>query len=258
MKLSASCFVQGIIPAVTRTNPRSKEELFNNIDKFSKKWSVVKKYSPEIKLLPEKHIETIVDAIEISKNSGLITNSLNFSKKNKQGVKYRELLIKELIEASKDNPAAVDLVNTIFRNTDRKTSKYVLAFMTTGLLTAAKLSEHMKELTKVIPDVVQRSLKRKWRLPIEKRDDFMMWLVLTLNKRTKPDKIVPMFKELSTFCDSRKENLVIRVNKFLRSDASKEKMADNYKTLPSVLDLYGKNSKKFDIVDFVTQNTNLY
>ena len=86
----------------------------------------------------------------------------------------------------------------------------------------------------------------------------MMWLVVTLNSKTNFDKIVPLFKELSVFCDKRPEKLTIRVNKFLKSKASEEKMADNYRVLPSVLELLGKKAKKLDVVDFVTKNTNLY
>ena len=248
-----------IVPAVNRVVPRTREELCKSIDEAAKKNKFFRKYAQEVKSISsEEHIETILDVLKISKREFFAQENDIFFSKDENGIKYREVLINDLIDASKKNPEAINLVNAILQNTSKKTAKYVLAHMTTGILITHELSNQMRELIKVIPDIAQRTFNQKYRLPSEKRDDFMMWLVVTLNSKTNFDKIVPLFKELSVFCDKRPEKLTIRVNKFLKSKASEEKMADNYRVLPSVLELLGKKAKKLAVVDFVTKNTNLY
>ena len=44
----------------------------------------------------------------------------------------------------------------------------------------------------------------------------------------------------------------------MTSNTPKEKIQENLKVLPDVLKMLGDKIKDFDIVDFVTKNTNLY
>ena len=73
-----------------------------------------------------------------------------------------------------------------------------------------------------------------------------------------PDKISSLFKDLVPFTGKRQEMFEIDVNKFLESNTSKEKIQENLKVLPDVLTLLSDKVKNFDIVEFVTRNTNIY
>ena len=67
-----------------------------------------------------------------------------------------------------------------------------------------------------------------------------------------------MVKDLVPFTGKRQEMFEIDVNKFLESNTSKEKIQENLKVLPDVLTLLSDKVKNFDIVEFVTRNTNIY
>lgn len=243
--------------AIKRTpDTRTKEELVQTIDAYASQIPELKAFSKEIKGLNPKHMGTIADTIELSNYTELLPTNINLN--NVNGVNVRNILIKDMIEASKTNPKALELVDSIINNTDSTTSKYALASMSKGILKNKELAGHMAETAKVIPDIAKETLQGGYTMDFSKQENFMNFVKTMVNPQTKPDKITALFKELIPFADSRPERFEVDVNKFLTSGASVEKMSENYKVLPDVLKGLGDKVKDFNLVDFITKNTNLY
>ena len=91
-----------IVPAVNRVVPRTREELCKSIDEAAKKNKFFRKYAQEVKSISsEEHIETILDVLKISKREFFAQENDIFFSKDENGIKYREVLINDLIDASK-------------------------------------------------------------------------------------------------------------------------------------------------------------
>ncbi len=67
----------------------------------------------------------------------------------------RETLLSQMVKASKENPAGMDLVNAIINNTDSTTSKYALHVMSGGILNNKSLASQMVATSKVVPEIAQ-------------------------------------------------------------------------------------------------------
>ena len=120
------------------------------------------------------------------------------------------------------------------------------------------LAKQMQETAKVIPDIAKETLDGGYLMDYSKQENMLNWLKVMINPQTKPDKITSLFKDVVSFTEKRPEQFGIDVNKFLTSNTPKEKIQENLKILPDVLKMLGDKIKDFDIVDFVTKNTNLY
>lgn len=236
---------------------RTAQELVQTIEAYAQQIPEVKAFAGEIKQLKPKHMGTIADTIELSNFHEMLPTNIDLGMVDKRGLSIREILIRDMVEASKTNPEAMELVDAIINNTDTTTAKYALDCMRGGVLKNKNLAPHMSEAAKVIPEVAKETLKGGYTMDFSKQEDFMSILKALLDYRTKPDKIVPLFKDLSAYTEKLPQEFVINVYDFLQSNASKEKMAENYKVLPDVIKMLGDKIKDFNIVDFVTKNTNL-
>lgn len=241
-----------------KPDTRTKEELVQTIDYYAQNLPEIKQFAKEIKQLNQKHMGTIADTLELSKHHDMLPTNINLAKMNDRGVSYRQAIVEDMIEASKTNPEAMELADAIINNTDSLTSKYVLASMSGGIMKNKELSKHMQETAKVIPDIAKETLSGGYLMDYSKQENFMDWLKALINPQTKPDKISSLFKDLVPFTGKRQEMFEIDVNKFLESNTSKEKIQENLKVLPDVLTLLSDKVKNFDIVEFVTRNTNIY
>lgn len=256
-RLFKECFQS--MGAIKRApDTRTPQELVQTIEAYAQQIPEVKAFAGEIKQLKPKHMGTIADTIELSQYHDMLPTNIDLRMVDKSGLSIREILIKDMVEASKSNPEAMELVDAIINNTDSITAKYALDCMRGGVLKNKNLAAQMSAAAKVIPEVAEEALKGGYTMDYSKQEDFMNWIKLFVNPNAKPDKITALFKDLVAFTDKRSETFGIDVNKFIDSMASKEKMAENYKVLPDVLKMLGDKVKDFNIVDFVTKNTNLY
>lgn len=251
-----TCQPMGIVKR--KPDTRTKEQIVQTIDYYAERIPEVKEFAQDIKNLNPKHMGTIADTMELSTHREMLNTSIDMSALGKNGLSYRQAVIQELIEASKTNPEAMELVDAIINNTDTITSKFALLSMSGGILKNKGLAKQMQETAKVIPDIADETLKGWYSMDYSKQHNFMDWIKLLVSPETKPGKIEPLFKDLTAFADKRPEHFEINVNKFIESDAPAEKMAENFKVLPKVIDMLGEKVKNFDIVNFVTKNTNMY
>lgn len=245
--------------AITReADKRSIKELTTTIDAYAQTIPEVKAFAEQIKKLKPKHMGTIADTIELSNHHEMLMTGVDLKQTGSRGISIREALIQDMVEASKSNPEAMELVDAVINNTDSLASKYALAQLSGGILKNKEMAVHMSETAKVVPDIAKETLGGGYLGDFSKEANFMDWIKTMVNPDTKPNKINTFFKDLVAFTEKRHENFRIDVNNFLSSNASREKMAENYKVLPEVVEMLGNKVENFNIVDFVTKNTNLY
>lgn len=245
--------------AITRgTDTRTASELKHTIDAYVQRIPEIATFADDIKKLNPKHMGTIADTIELSQYHEMLPTNIDLKKVGSGGVSYRDAIIKDMVEASKTNPEAMELVDAIINNTDSITAKYALAEMSGGILKNKDVAKHMQETAKVVPDIAKETLGGGYLMDYSKQENFMTWIKEMVNPDTKPDKITGIFKDLIPLTENLPQTFIINVNKYLISGAPKEKLAENYKVLPDVVKMLDGKAEKIDVVDFVTKNTNLY
>lgn len=241
-----------------KPDSRTKDELIQTIDYYVEKMPELKQFSKEIKSLKPKHMGTIADTMELSSYSEMLPTNINMAEMTQRGVSYRQAIVEDMIEASKTNPEAMELANAIINNTDSTTMKYAFCLMTGGVLKNKELAKHMQETAKIVPDIAKETLKGGYTMDYSKQENFMDMIKTFVNSDAKPDKITALFKDLAVVADNLPQQFNIYMDKFVNSSAPLSQVRENIKVLPDVVKMLGEKAKNFDIVDFVTKNTNLY
>lgn len=245
--------------AITRKpDTRTKEELVQTIDYYSQKIPEIKRFSQDIKSLDKKHMGTIADTLELSTHQEMLPTTVNLAAKTQSGVSYREAIIQDMIEASKTNPEAMELADAIINHTDSTTSKYALGMMSGGILKNKKLAKHMQETAKIVPDIAKETINGGYTMDYSKQENFMDMIKTFVNPNAKPDKITVLFTDLAPATDKLDQNFNIYMDKFVNASTPIDKVKENIKVLPDIVKMLGEKVKDFDVVDFVTKNTNLY
>lgn len=256
-RLFKSCF-QPMGAIKREPDTRTVQELVQTIEAYAQQIPEVKAFAGEIKYLKPKHMATIADTIELSQHYEMLPTNIDLRMLDKSGLSIREILIKDMVEASKTNPEAMELVDAIINNTDTTTAKYALACMRAGVLRNKDLAAHMSEAAKVIPDVAEQTLNGGYTMDFSKQEKFMNMIKTFVNPNAKPEKITALFTDLAPAIDKLEANFNIYMDKFVNSSTPLEKVKENIKVLPDIVKMLGEKVKDFNVVDFVTKNTNLY
>ena len=244
--------------AVTRKpDTRTREELVQTIDYYTEKIPELKQFASEIKKLNQKHMGTVADTLELATHNEMLPTTVNLAAKTPAGVTYREAIVKDMIEASKTNPEAMELADAIINNTDSLTSKYALGMMSGGVLKNKELAKQMRETVKIVPDIARETLNGGYTMDYSKQENFMDMIKTFVNPNAKPDKITALFKDLAPATDKLASDFNIYMDKFVNSSTPMSQVKENIKVLPDVVKMLGEKVKDFDVVDFVTKNTNL-
>lgn len=247
--------------AITRKpDTRTKDELVQTIEYYTGRIPELKQFAKEIKSLNPKHMGTIADTMELSCFQEMLPTNINMAKISQRGVSYRQAVIEDMIQASKTNPEAMELAEAIINNTDSTTSKYALGLMTGGILKNKELAKHMQETAKIVPDIAKETLKGGYTMDYSKQENFMDMIRTFVNPNAKPEKITVLFKDLAAAVDNLPQNVNFNIymDKFVNSSTPLRQIKENIKVLPDVVKMLGEKVKNFDVVDFVTKNTNLY
>ena len=114
--------------AVKRT-PRnnSNSEIIETIKSYADKTPEVKEFVSHIGEMDPKYLGLALDTIELSNISLLTNNNINFLTKSNNNKSILSTILEALPKASKENPEALDLAQTVINNSDVRNSKYFLA-----------------------------------------------------------------------------------------------------------------------------------
>lgn len=241
-----------------KPDTRTKDELVQTIDYYTQRIPEMQEFAKEIKTLNPKHMGTIADTLELSTHQEMLPTAINLGAKAANGVTYRKAVVKDMIEASKTNPEAMELVDAIINNTDSTTSKYALGMMSGGVLKNTELAKQMQATAQVVPNIAKETLNGGYTMDYSKQENFMDMIKTFVNPNAKPDKIKALFTDLAPATEKLEPEFNIYMDKFVNSTAPMEKVKENIEVLPDVVKMLGDKAKDMDVVDFVTKNTNLY
>lgn len=241
-----------------KPDTRTKDELVQTIDYYTQRIPEMQEFAKEIKTLNPKHMGTIADTLELSTHQEMLPTAINLGAKASNGVTYRKAVVKDMIEASKTNPEAMELVDAIINNTDSTTSKYALGMMSGGVLKNKELAKQMQATAQVVPNIAKETLDGGYTMDYSKQENFMDMIKTFVNPNAKPDKIKALFTDLAPATEKLEPNFNIYMDKFVNSSAPMEKVKENIEVLPDVVKMLGDKANDMDVVDFVTKNTNLY
>lgn len=237
-----------------KRNPdtRTRKELLQTIDAYAQKNETVKSLSKEIKSLDDKSMGTIADLLELNRNRSLLTTTVSqVEKAYTQNINNN--LIKDVILASKENPAGIKFIDSIINNTDSLTSKATLASLPQKYILNKSIAPQMEATAEVMPEIAKEALDGKFFNPYEltAQKDFINYLNTFVNPENKPDKIKSIFSEVCKVCDRFKENIPIDLIGYLRSSAPMAQIRENLKAAEKVIKELGEKAKNFNIVDFL-------
>ena len=205
----------------------------------------------ELKTLNPKDLGTICDTLELSNYHALLTGiEANVDKTYAKTLK--ETLLAQMIKASKENPAGMDLVNAIINNTDATTAKYALHIMSGGVLNDKSLAHQMVATSKVVPDIARETLNGGYTMDLSKQESFMSFIKAMVNKDSHSDKITSLFRNVVPFTESRPETFNIDVMGYLTSKVAVEDVCARLKMLPKLLENMEEKFKDFDLVKYLT------
>ncbi len=231
---------------------RNYTQMQNTIDYYAEQIPEVQKFAKEIKTLNPKDLGTICDTLELANYHAFLTQ-IEANVDRTYAKTLKETLLPQMIQASKENPAGMDLINAIINNTDATTAKYALHVMSGGVLNNKNLAHQMVATSKVVPDIAKETLSGGYTMDLSKQESFMSFIKSMVNKDTVSDKITSLFRDIVPVTESRPETFNIDVIGYLTSKADVEDIRARLKMLPKVLEGIGDKFKDFDLVKYLTK-----
>ena len=235
---------------------RTLKELKDTISAYSDKIPVVEKLASKIKELPKQHMGIVADTIELSQYSQLFAADVNLNQEQ-DGRNLLETILNSMIMASKYNPAGLNLIESVINNTDMLTSKFALYITSYGLILNNKLATHMEETAKVIPEIAQDTLISHNIFDFSERIDFMKTIQSMVSEKVIPEKITSYYRDIMSFARYIPQSFKADRDMYMTSKTPMSQIKENLKILPQILGSRPKPSKTFNLVEFVTKNTNL-
>lgn len=239
-------------PADTRTT----EQLLENIEYYAQRNPEVAMFKEELKSMNPKHLGLVSDICEIANGGEFRGFGIDIKKPVSNGKSLFAFLMEKLPKASKENPKALDFAQEVINNTDNTTSKYFLTEFT-GVIDRPELGRHFEALKPMVKDIAQQTLNGSHTMDFEKQKNFMDFIKVMINPESKPEKI-SMLQKLVKAADEIPGNNELYIDDFVRSNAPVSRVEENLKTVPLVAEMFAKDGKSIDIVDFVNNNINLY
>lgn len=235
---------------------RTVAQLEQTIEAYAQKIPEVNAFIKELRELSPKHKALVADTIEISTNKAMLMNDIDMLKKV-NGKSAMEVLIGDMVEASKTNPEALEFAQAVINNTDTIAAKYALTEMTGGVLKYPQFSEHFAQTKNLVPNFAEQTLGGGYLGTHEKEKNFMDIVKTFIHPDSKPQniKLVKNLQDASAPIDNIKG---LQIDDFIRTDVPVSKLEENISTMPQVAKMLEGKGKDLDAVEYVIKNTNMY
>lgn len=255
------CGMQRFGAHVRPKDTRTTGELLATIDALAERNPSVTEFVKEIKTMNPEHLGLAADTLELANCSEMLMSSTNINM-NKVAPQTGKSLLQHLLsiypKASKENPKSIEFAQEVINNTDTLTSKYFLADCH-GYFEVPQAAQHLEALKPMVRPFAEATLDGGYLGTFEKQKNFTDLIKGILTPKAKPEKISLMPNLYETVENVPKtNNFRIVLNKFAESDAPIKQVKENIEVLPQVLQNAVSEGKKFDVVDFVNKNVNLY
>lgn len=235
--------------------PRDKrtfKQITQTLQLYAKEIPVVDKFLKELKKSPIATKRLTADIIELSQQR---LTRLNLSKKDY----FLETILRDILVATKENKPAIKFAQKIINNTDSTTSKYFLFEATGGVLKNTQVAGQFSATTPIIPLIAKIILGGKDTRDFSKQKKFMNIIKTFINHDANVQRIKE-FPEVIKTIDliPTTQTYGLHIENFLRSNSPANQVKDNLSKIYEYVKLMEFNNKNFDIISYLTKNTNLY
>ena len=238
------------------TDTRTTEQLLENIEYFAERNPEVARLKKELKSMNPKHLGLVSDICELADKHEMLNTNIDMKKLVVQGKSLFAALIEKLPKASKNNPEALNFAQEVINQTDNTASKYFLA-SAVDMFDHPEASRHLSAARPLVKDIAKQTLSGGYLMDYSKEKNFMDFIRILLNPSAKPEKI-EMISKLAKAADKIPGENVLYLDDFVKSNTPVKQVEENLKIVPQVAEMFAKEGKKLDIVNFVNNNTNLY
>lgn len=246
--------------ACTReTDTRTTQELLGNIEYFSERIEEVAQFKKELKGINPKHLGLVSDICELGSRKEMLPDAINLREIKNNGKNVLQLLLEKLPKASKENPETLDFFQEVINQTDSRTSKVFLT-RAYGTLEHPEVAKHMTATKPLVKEIAESTLDGGYTMDYSKENNFVNALSSFLNPSVKPENIEVVSETLnaaSKLPEKIKLDCYVDGTTILQSAMSPKQMRENLDTFAQIAEGLSKQTKEFNLSDFITHNVNL-
>lgn len=238
------------------TDTRTIEQISDNIEAYAEKIPQVKNFIKDLRTLTPQHKALVSDVLERANETVFLMNDINMWKPV-NGKSAVDVLLGDIIEASKTNPEALEFLQTVLNNTDTTAAKYALVEFCGGVLKNNNLSKQFGASKVIVPRIAEQTLSGGYLGTFEKEKSFMDFIKVLISPNSKPQNIT-LLENAQKMLEPIKNADSLYIDSFIRTDTPIEHLKDNINTLPQVAQLLKNVGKSLDSTAYLTKNVNLY
>ena len=200
-------FNQGFMKmGVVNRSPRnnSTNEIIESIQAYAKENPEIADFAKHLNELNPKHLGLAQDIIDLSYTKEMLPTAIRLNDKAENGKTILGLILNRLPEISKKNPAALDLTETVFNNSDSINSKYFLRkLFSFNIENMSGISKQMKATKEVIPEIASDTLDGAYTADYSKNKEFFEFVQALCTEDSKPENvkiIKPIMNAINKLC----------------------------------------------------------
>lgn len=250
----------GYVERAPRAN--TVEELRSSIMAYAKENPEIAEFAKHMNEMNPRHLGVAQDIIDLSHGtvmSGGWTNiNLNQLCTDGSGRTIMGDLLRRLPEIGKRNPEALNTLERVFNYSDHTNAKYFLVEMLGGnkVEEMAHLAPQLKAFQEVVPTVAKETITRASIMDFSQNKEFFDFFRVLAAPNSKPAnvRLLPQISEnLNRICKRTSPKCDLSDIRL----ADTERLTENVKVMPQVLENAERQGKNIDIGAFLANNVNL-
>ncbi|MBD5401408.1 hypothetical protein HDR58_01210 [bacterium] len=245
----------GAVKRTPRTN--TTEELVSSIRAYAKESPEIAEFAKHLDEMNPEHLRLAQDVIDLSRTQEMLTTNINLNNKNKDGEKIIGRILRMLPEVSKKNPGAIELTESVINNSDTTNAKYFLASLfNNDLAKFGELSEHMKALKSLVPQIAEETLSGGYMMDYSKEQNFYRFVTNFCRNDANPESIGLLPKVLD-IVDTICKKIKVEINGTTIALGNPKTITENMEILPQLLKNAEAKGQDINVSEFLTNNVNL-
>lgn len=241
----------GIVERTPRNN--STSEIIGSIQAYAKETPEIADFAKHLNELNPKHLGLAQDIIDLSKTKEMLPTHIDIAPKTDNGKSIVGMILNRLPEISKKNPAALDLTETVFNNSDTINSKYFLCkLFGFNLENMGSLSKQLNATKEIIPEIAQDTLDGGYTMDYSKNKEFFEFVKALSSEDAKPENVKmirPIMNAINKLCKNCQP--ICDLNEIKTGDTKVIKK--NMEALPYLLENAEAQKIPVDISGFLTK-----
>lgn len=254
-------FIQGgftKMGAITRT-PRTNtpEELLGSIQAYAHENPEIADFASQIKNMHSEHLGLAHDIIDLSRTHEMINTNINLNQPTTTGKSIAGYILGKLPEVSRENPAILNLIESVINHSDNQNSKYFLCkIFGYDLAKAKSVSEQIKATQELVPEIADGTLGGGYTMDYSKNENFFKYILRLCSSDSKLPNL-KMLKEAMNITDNfDKIESNLNLDDIRLGDTAVIKK--NLEALPYLMEnAEAQGIKTVDVSGFLTRNTNI-